>query len=36
MRAAADKVSGKLVGEGIEAVNGVWREGGKPFEGRGF
>jgi len=36
MRAAADEVSGKHVGEGFEAVNGVWREGGKPFEGRAF
>jgi len=36
MRAAAGEVSGELVGEGVEAVNGVWREGGKPFEGRAF
>jgi len=34
MRAAADEMSGKHVGEGVEAFNGVWREGGKPFEGR--
>ena len=24
------------MGEGVEAVNRVWREGGKPFEGRAF
>jgi len=36
MRAAAGEVSGKHVGEGFEAVNEVWREGGKPFEGRAF
>jgi len=36
MRAAADEVSGEHVGEGVEAVNGVWRKGGKPFEGRAF
>jgi len=24
------------VGKGVEAVNGVWRKGGKPFEGRAF
>ena len=34
MRAAAGEVSGEHVGEGVEAVNGVWRKGGKPFEGR--
>jgi len=27
-------VSGKHVGEGVEAINGVWGKGGKPFEGR--
>jgi len=36
MRAAAGEVSGEHVGEGVEAVNGVWRKGGKPFEGRAF
>ena len=36
MRAAADEVGDKHVGEGVEAVNGVWREGGEPFEGKAF
>ena len=36
MRAVADEVSGEHVGEGVEAVNGVWREGGEPIEGRAF
>jgi len=36
MQGAADEVSGKHVGEGVEADNGVWREGGKPFKGRAF
>ena len=29
-------MSGKHVGEGVEAVNGVRREGGEPFEGKAF
>ena len=36
MWAAADEVSGKHVGEGVEAVDGVQRKGGKPFQGRAF
>jgi len=36
MWAVASEVSGKHVGEGVEAVNGVWQKGGKPFEGRAF
>ena len=36
MRAAAGEVSGEHVGEGVEAVNGVWWKGGKPFKGRAF
>jgi len=36
MRATAGEVSGKHVGEGVKAVNGVWQEGGKPFEDRAF
>ena len=36
MWAVAGKVSGKHVGEGVEAVDGVWRKGGKPLEGRTF
>jgi len=35
MWATVGEVSGKHVGEGVEAVNGVWRDGGKPFEGKG-
>jgi len=36
MWAAAGEVSGKDLGEGVEAVDRVWRKGGKPFEGRAF
>jgi len=36
MWAATGEVSGEHVGEGVEAVNGVWREGGEPFESRAF
>jgi len=36
MRVAACEVSGKHVGEGVEVVDRVWREGGKPFKGRAF
>ena len=36
MWAAVGEVSGKHVGEGVEAVDGVWRKGGKPLEGRAF
>jgi len=36
MWAAAGEVGGKHVGEGVEAVDGVWGKGGKPFEGRAF
>jgi len=36
MWAAASEVSGEHVGEGVEAVDGVWRKGGKPFEGMTF
>ena len=34
--AAAGEVSGKHVGKGVEAVDGVWWKGGKPFEGGAF
>jgi len=36
MWAVAGEVSGKHVGEGVEAVDRVRRKGGKPFEGRAF
>jgi len=36
MWAVVDEVSGKHVGEGVEEVDGVWRKGGKPFEGKAF
>jgi len=36
MWATTGEVSGKHVGEGVEAVNGVWRKGGKPFKDRAF
>ena len=36
MRAAASEVSGKHVGKGVEAVDRVWREGGKPFKESAF
>jgi len=36
MWAAASEVSGEHVGEGVEVIDGVWRKGGKPFEGRAF
>jgi len=36
MWAAAGEVNGKHVGEGVKAIDGVWRKGGKPFEGRAF
>jgi len=36
MWAVVGEVSGKHVGEGVKVVDGVWRKGGKPFEGRAF
>jgi len=33
MRAAADKVGGEKVVEGVKVVNGVWRERNEPFQG---
>jgi len=36
MWSAADEISGKDLGEGVEAVDGVRRKGGKPFEGKAF
>jgi len=36
MRAATGEVSGKHVGEGVEVVDRVRWEGGKPFEGNAF
>ena len=36
MWAAAGEVSGENVGEGVKAVDGVWRKGSKPFEGGAF
>ena len=29
-------MGGEHVGEVVEAVNGVWQKGGKPFKGRAF
>jgi len=36
MWAVAGEVSCEHVGEGVKAVDGVWRKGGKPFEGGAF
>ena len=36
MWAVVSEVSGEHVGEGVKAVDGVWRKGGKPFEGDAF
>ena len=36
MWAAANEMSLKHVGEGVEVVNGIWWESSEPFEGRAF
>jgi len=36
MWAVAGEVSGEHVGEGVKAIDGVWRKSGKPFEGGAF
>ena len=33
MWAVAGEVSSQHVGEGVKVVDGVWWQGGKPFEG---
>ena len=36
MWAAAGEVSSEHVGEGVKVIDGVWWQGGKPFEGGAF
>jgi len=36
MWTAAGEISSEHVGEGVKAVNGIWRESSEPFECRAF